>query len=213
MQQIKLIGPNHPILGKIHISGSKSISNRVLLIRALCNSSFDISNLSNSDDTQILNKLLDEDSNKFDVHHAGTSFRFLTAYLSLKGGVQILTGSDRMKQRPIAPLVDALNQIGADIEYLEKEGFPPLKINAFKEQKKTTIKIEAGISSQFISALCMIAPVLEKGLEIHLIGDIVSKPYLDMTLDIMRNFGAVSDFYFIKAVFKAIVLLQKSQMA
>ena len=194
MTRIKIVGPTSPIDAKLEIGGSKSISNRVLLIRSLCNQSFDIDNLSDSDDTQTMLKLTQEESDHYDVHHAGTCFRFLTARLAITEDEQVLTGSSRMLQRPIGPLVDALRYIGADIEYMGEEGYPPLKIKTFSNQDKDEVKIDAGISSQFISALCMIAPVLPQGLKINLKGILVSKPYLDMTLRIMKDFGVESNF-------------------
>lgn len=194
MQRIRLTGPLGPIRSHLHITGSKSISNRVLLIRALSQKTFDISNLSKSDDTVTLDKLLQSTNDTFDAHHAGTTFRFMTAYLSIQKGRQILTGSDRMLERPIGPLVDALRQIGANIEYNGKEGYPPLAIDSFEKQKSREITIQADMSSQFISALCMLAPVLEQGLVIHLKGDLVSRPYLEMTLSIMHDFGIESSF-------------------
>ena len=174
----------------IHISGSKSISNRILMIQKLSGKAFDIQNLSDSDDTNVLKDCLEsDDKSMIDVHHAGTSFRFLTAYLALLPGEQILTGSKRMQERPIGALVDALRQIGCDIEYTKNEFYPPLRIASFKGQKTRVISIQAGISSQYISALCMIAPKLESGLEIRFIGELVSKPYLEMTLSMMKDYG------------------------
>ncbi len=202
MQSLKLYGPSKPIKESLHIGGSKSISNRVLIIRALSGVRSEIYNISNSDDTTTLDRLLHSDNMTLDAHHAGTTFRFMTAYLAIQNGIdkgikndtRILTGSARMKQRPIGPLVDALRMIGADITYVGKEGYPPLKIGPFKKQKKNTISINSGVSSQFISALCLIAPKLPKGLTIKLKGDLVSKPYLDMTLRIMSFFDIKSRF-------------------
>ncbi len=176
--------------GTIHLDGSKSISNRALLIRALSPSSFEIENLSTSDDTKAMLSLIGRSEGVMDVGPAGTTFRFLTAYCATRPGEQILTGSSRMKQRPIGPLVDALRVLGADIEYVEAEGYPPLKINAPKELgKNRKLEIPANISSQFISALLMIAPTLPNGLEITLVGNLVSASYLQMTLDMMNHFG------------------------
>lgn len=179
-----------PVLsGAVRLPGSKSISNRALIIRSLCDESFEISNLSTAQDTANLHELLIENPSVFDVGPAGTSFRFLTALLAFRNGEQILTGSERMKQRPIAPLVNALRQMGATIEYLEKEGFPPLKIGAPKTTARHRISIPANTSSQFISALLMVAPTLSSGLEIHLEGMVVSRAYIEMTLKMMRYFG------------------------
>ncbi|MFZ1750754.1 MAG: 3-phosphoshikimate 1-carboxyvinyltransferase [Saprospiraceae bacterium] len=194
MKSIQISHPNGILDGEIKLSGSKSISNRALLIRALCNGSFPIHNLSDSDDTVTLENLLMSRADVLDAHHAGTTFRFLTAYLSLKDGDQVLTGSDRMKQRPIKALVDALNYLGANITYLENEGYPPLKISTPRSSWKSEISLPADISSQYISALLMIAPSLPDGLILHLQGEIVSRPYIEMTLDIMSYFGIKSDW-------------------
>ncbi len=181
--------PIKDIKGEITLSGSKSISNRVLLIRALSGNNFDIINLSDSDDTVCMHHLLLSNESTMDAHHAGTTFRFLTAFLATKPGSQTLTGSPRMKQRPVKALVDALNELGAHIEYLENEGYPPLKINSPKGIWKNEISLPASISSQFITALLLIGPVLPQGLTIHLEGDIVSRPYIEMTIGIMSDFG------------------------
>jgi len=194
MSIIRISKPKNAIRAKLHIGGSKSISNRILLIRAFSGTDFQIDNLSDSDDTQTMLKLLSEDADTFDAHHAGTTFRFLTAYFAMQPGKQVLTGSDRMLQRPIAPLVDGLREIGAKIDYLGVEGYPPLSIESFSKQEKNEISLDASISSQFISSLCMIAPTLENGLIINLVGDLVSRPYLQMTLSIMESFGIVSTF-------------------
>lgn len=172
----------------IEISGSKSISNRLLILSHLFENII-IENLSNSQDTQLLQKALESDSETIDIHHAGTAMRFLTSYLSIQEGrTTILTGSDRMKQRPIQFLVDALRDLGADISYVEKEGFPPLKIVG-KKIVKSKVMIPADISSQFISSLMLIGAELENGLQINLIGKITSRPYLEMTLRILRRIG------------------------
>ena len=183
---------NRNIISEITLDGSKSISNRALIIRALSNTHFPIENLSTSKDTNTLLALLQTESDVLDAGAAGTSFRFMTAYLSLQKGTQILTGSQRMKQRPIGVLVEALKKLGADIEYLEKEGYPPLKINSPLSIKTNQLSISAGTSSQFISALLMIAPTLERGLELSLEGKIVSQSYIEMTLRLMRYFGIES---------------------
>jgi 3-phosphoshikimate 1-carboxyvinyltransferase len=139
----------------------------------------------------MLDELLSIPNREFyDVGHAGTSFRFLTAFLAIREGTQILTGSDRMKERPIGPLVDALGQLSCQIEYLENSGYPPLKINAPKNLNEVNvIHVRADFSSQYITALMLIAPVLPKGLEIHLEGELVSESYLRMSLDILKYFG------------------------
>lgn len=172
----------------IAISGSKSISNRLLILSYLFKN-LTIENLSNSKDTQFLQNALENNADVVDIHHAGTAMRFLTSYFAIQEGkTTILTGSDRMKQRPIQHLVDALRDLGADISYQEKEGFPPLKITG-KKLEKSSVKISANISSQFISSLMLIGSKLENGLEIHLEGKITSRPYLEMTLKILRNIG------------------------
>ena len=184
-----------PLKGHIQLAGSKSISNRLLIIRALCETDFEIADLANADDTQLLKEVLGQSDSTYDVHHAGTSYRFLCSYLSLKEGEQILTGSSRMKERPIGPLVDALRDLGANIEYLEEEGFPPLKIsNSHWKKLEDTLKIDATVSSQFISSLLLVAPCLPYGLRLELVGDLVSRPYLEMTLKIMENFGISYDW-------------------
>jgi len=195
MTQLNLYNSSKGINGTIKLNGSKSISNRVLIIQALTSQKFNIDNLSNSDDTQTLNKLLGDNAEIWDAHHAGTTFRFLTSYLSTRKGTQILTGSERMKNRPIGDLVNALNGLGAKIEYIEKEGYPPLKIHAPSESWSKEISLSASTSSQFISALLLIAPTLPSGLTIHLQGEVVSQPYIDMTIGIMRDFGIeIDDF-------------------
>ncbi len=185
--------PANAVQNTIQLPSSKSISNRMLIIRALAQSLSALDNLSDSDDTKVLQKALEQNSLHMDVGHAGTSMRFLTAYLTVQEGEFQLTGSDRMKQRPVGPLVDALKQLGADIEYPENKGCPPLKIKG-GELKGGAIEIEAGISSQFISALMMIGPVLEEGLQITLKGDVVSATYIRMTLELMNNCGAGASF-------------------
>jgi len=177
----------------IKITGSKSESNRWLLMQALY-PNIEIENLSNSDDTQIMSEALVSSSNNINVHHAGTSMRFLTAYFATKSGREVvLTGSDRMKQRPIKILVDALNNLGADISYLESEGFPPLKISG-RNLVKNKVTLQANVSSQYISALLLIAPKLENGLELTLEGKITSVPYINMTLSLLNQVGIETDF-------------------
>ncbi len=172
----------------IKLPSSKSISNRLLLLNALSYSLFDIKNLSDSDDTKVMLEVLNSNSTKFDIGAAGTSMRFLTAFLSKVVGEWVLTGSERMKQRPISVLVDALRQLGARIEYIENDGYPPLRIFG-AALKGGNITLPGNISSQYISALLMIAPQVENGLTIHLEGDIISKPYIDLTLNLMAEYG------------------------
>ena len=188
LSHIQNIKPNH-----ITISGSKSESNRLLLLQALFpNISTD--NLSDSDDTFVMKKALESTEDVIDVHHAGTAMRFLTAYFSVQENREvILTGSTRMKERPIGILVDALRELGANIQYLENEGFPPLKIKG-KKLTENKISIDANVSSQYISALMMIAPKFENGLEITLEGNITSKPYIEMTLALLNQIGIQISF-------------------
>jgi 3-phosphoshikimate 1-carboxyvinyltransferase len=177
------------IHNEIALDGSKSISNRALIIRALCQDDFSINHLSTSRDTQTLQALLKSKESILDAGAAGTTFRFMTAYLALENGTQVLTGSQRMKLRPIGVLVDALRQLGASIEYLEKEGYPPLKIDSPQIGETNHLRISAGVSSQYISALLMIAPSLPRGLILQLSNKIVSRPYIEMTLNLMAYFG------------------------
>lgn len=171
--------------------GSKSISNRVLLIDRLCGSQSRITGLSDSQDTLTMKRLLQQTGQLYDAGPAGTCYRFMAAYLALQDGEQTLTGSPRMLRRPIGPLVDALRQLGAHIEYLEEEGFPPIRIGppSFSLEAKT-LQIRGDISSQFISALMMIGPLLPGGLTIEITGSVISGSYLEMTAEIMRRFGA-----------------------
>lgn len=178
------------IQGQLRLTGSKSISNRALIIRALSGADFPIEQLAKANDTDLMMALLASDEEVRDAGPAGTTFRFLTAYLSLQKGSQILTGTERMKQRPIGVLVEALRQLGANIDYLEEEGYPPLRIGEPNDLGKSKdLRISAGTSSQFISALLMIAPVLPNGLHLHLEGKIVSRSYIEMTLGLMQHFG------------------------
>ncbi|MFZ4931945.1 3-phosphoshikimate 1-carboxyvinyltransferase [Chryseobacterium sp. Mn2064] len=177
----------------VQISGSKSISNRLLILESLF-SNIKIGNLSNSQDTQLLKKALSENTDVVDIHHAGTAMRFLTSYYSIQEGkTTVLTGSGRMKERPIKNLVNALQDLGVEIEYLENEGFPPLKIIG-RKITQTSVRVPANISSQFITSLLLIAGKLENGLEIHLVGEVTSRSYIEMTLDILTKFGIKSSF-------------------
>ena len=181
------------ISGRFELPASKSISNRVLIINALSGSDKSVANLAKCDDTDVMVKALTSDSHLVDIGAAGTSMRFLTAYLSIQPGEWTITGSQRMKERPIQILVDALRSIGADIEYAENEGFPPLKIRG-KEIDGGDVEIDGSVSSQYISALMMIAPMLKKGLRIHLLNGVASVPYINLTLWIMMEFGADASF-------------------
>lgn len=165
----------------------------MLIIRSLAGSSAQLNNLSNSDDTDVLKQALEENPDIKDVGHAGTAMRFLTAYLATTPGEVVLTGSPRMKERPIGSLVEALRKLGAKINYLEEEGYPPLRIFG-GSVRGGDIEIEAGISSQFISALMMIGPVLKGGLRIKLAGEVVSATYIEMTLSLMKQSGIEASF-------------------
>ncbi|CAI8201331.1 MAG: 3-phosphoshikimate 1-carboxyvinyltransferase [Cryomorphaceae bacterium] len=185
----KISHPTKMVECEIDLPASKSVSNRLLIIQALCKQEFAITNLSNSEDTKSLQKALKATATTIDVGAAGTSFRFLTAYLStLDGNRFILTGSNRMKERPIKELVDSLLELGVEIKYLDKSGFPPLAIlgTNITENK---VSIDGKISSQFISALLLIAPTLKNGIKLKIPGEIVSKPYIIMTLKLMEEFG------------------------
>ncbi len=183
--------PDKNLIGEVKLPASKSISNRILIIRALSDFYFEIKNLSDSDDTKVLDKILSSNDSNFNVGHAGTAMRFLTAYLSRIVGEWTLSGSKRMQQRPIRQLVSALKDLGADINYMKNDGYPPIKIFG-KNLIKSKINIDASISSQFISALLLIAPLLPEGLEITLNNKISSKPYIDMTLALMKCFNVKS---------------------
>lgn len=178
----------------IPLEASKSESNRALIINALSGNASVLQNLSNARDTQIMQKLLKSQDEVLDVLDAGTTMRFLTAYSLFLDRAILLTGTDRMQQRPIKILVDALKKIGGKIKYKGQEGFPPIKIKPLIKQKVNEIKIKGDVSSQYISALLMIAPSLEQGLLLHLKGKIGSKPYIQMTLDMMKLFGIQSSW-------------------
>lgn len=177
----------------IDLPASKSISNRALILNTLSNSPFPVENLSNSDDTQVMIDAFHSTSDDFDIGAAGTSMRFLTAYFSHTPGERTITGSKRMQERPINVLVEALNTLGGDVEYIKNNGFPPLKIRG-KALEGGDIFLSGGISSQFISALLMIAPYMKKGLKIHLEGEIISAPYIKMTLKMMEEYGVKSEW-------------------
>ena len=180
--------PSKIVKGKVSLPASKSLSNRALIIQAICKEAFSISNLSQAKDTQVLKEALENISDTINTDDAGTSMRFLTAFFSIQKQEVVLRGSERMHERPIAPLVEALNSLGADISYLKKDGYPPLHIKKGNIQGGT-IQLNSTISSQFISALLLIAPTLNGGLTIKLKGNLVSKSYLEMTLKMMTYFG------------------------
>ena len=177
----------------ITITGSKSESNRLLLLQALY-PQISIENLSNSDDTVVMKKALNNSESLIDIHHAGTAMRFLTAYFAIQEGREVvLTGSHRMKERPIQILAEALNHLGAEIDYLETEGCPPLRIKG-KKLIKDRVSLKANVSSQYISALLLIGSKLENGLQLTLEGKITSVPYINMTLDLMHQIGIETHF-------------------
>ena len=179
--------------GRIQITGSKSESNRMLLLQALY-PQITLDNLSNSDDTVAMKSGLESDKNMVDIGHAGTSMRFLSAYYStLENQEKILTGSSRMQERPIGVLVDALRQLGADISYLKNEGYPPLLIKG-KRLTASEVRLSANISSQYITALMLIAPSLPDGLRLYLEGKITSIPYIEMTLSLLHKIGVEATF-------------------
>lgn len=187
----QLLPPTYPIRATIPLPSSKSISNRALILDALAYGEGNINNLATCDDTRVMVDAFSSDNSHFDIGAAGTAMRFMTAYLSKVVGRWTITGSERMKQRPIGLLVDALNSLGARVEYAEKEGYPPLIIYGSALQGGEII-LDGGISSQFVSALLMLAPSMEKGLKITLTGNVVSTPYIRMTLGMMRQWGVES---------------------
>ncbi len=193
MKSIVISHPSKKIDTKIELTGSKSESNRALILQALSKGQVSVSNLSAAADTQILqqilNSTLQSPNSEIYVGAAGTAMRFLTAYLSLQNGEFTLTGTERMQERPIGILVEALKSLGASIHYTENECFPPLQITGPLVQKTDTIRIKGDVSSQYLSALLLIAPVLERGLSIQIEGELTSKPYVEMTLAMMELAG------------------------
>lgn len=185
-----LISPTKQPKGRIVLPASKSISNRALLINALAGSKKLPDNLSDSDDTRVMLCALQEMPETIDIGAAGTAMRFMTAYLSVTPGEHVITGTERMRHRPIAILVDALRQLGANIAYEAEEGFPPLRIIGNEKLNGGELTVPGDVSSQYISALLMIAPTLNKGLRLTLTGNIASRPYLEMTTSMMREYGA-----------------------
>ena len=177
----------------ITITGSKSESNRLLLLKALFKT-LEIQNVSNSDDSQYMLKALNSEATVVDIHHAGTAMRFLTAYFAtLEGKTTLLTGSQRMQERPIKILVDALRALGAEIAYDKEEGYPPLRITG-KTLLKDEVRMKANVSSQYISALLLMATKLKNGLKLHLDGKITSVPYIKMTLSLLEQLGVETTF-------------------
>ena len=187
--QIKVIAPKE-LRGRVVLPSSKSISNRALTISALAGCDGTVENVSDCDDTRVMQAWLKNRPDTIDIGAAGTAMRFSTALLAVSEGTHIITGSERMKNRPIGVLVDALRQLGAQISYVEKEGFPPLRIEGNSQLRGGKVSLSGSVSSQYISALLMIGPMLKNGLILNLIDDIVSRPYIDMTLAVMRSYGA-----------------------
>ncbi len=192
MAQITLSHNKQQIKQSIDLASSKSESNRALIINALSGGSNELGNLANARDTETMIRLLNSPDNEtWDVLDAGTTMRFLTAFATVQNKPRVMTGSSRMKERPIGLLVDALRSIGAEISYEEKDGYPPMRINGFDESvTNNKITIRGDVSSQYISALLMVAPTLPNGLELNLTGKIGSRPYILMTLNLMKHFGA-----------------------
>lgn len=192
--KLYLSGPSSKHLHEtITITGSKSESNRSLLLAALY-PNINIENLSNSDDAQVMEQGLKITNGTVDIHHAGTAMRFLTGYFASQEGKSVmLTGSKRMTERPIKILVDALKGLGADIEYVQHEGYPPIKIKG-KRITRHKVSLAANVSSQYISSLLLIAPSLENGLELELVGKITSVPYIKMTLGLLDEIGVQNSF-------------------
>ncbi|MBP6732967.1 MAG: hypothetical protein KA149_12955, partial [Chitinophagales bacterium] len=190
MSFIRLLHPTRKIKTGIRVPASKSESNRLLILNALAGNTIRIENLSAARDTQQMLKLLSENGPVADVLDAGTSMRFLTAYYAAINQQKTITGSDRMKQRPIAPLVNALSEMGFDVRYTEEEDFAPVAIHPVKLDKiDDEVWIEGNISSQFITALLLIAPFMPKGLNIKFTTGLVSRSYVEMTLKILEHFG------------------------
>ncbi|MGN0068281.1 MAG: 3-phosphoshikimate 1-carboxyvinyltransferase [Prevotella sp.] len=187
------ITPPKRLKADITLPASKSISNRALVIHALSGGNVVPQNLSDCDDTEVMVRALSALPLTIDIKAAGTAMRFLTAYLAVTQGERTITGTERMRHRPIGVLVNALRYLGADISYVAEEGFPPLRIRG-KELEGGSLEMAGNVSSQYISALLMIGPALRKGLTLHLTGGIISKPYIDLTLWMMREFGADAEW-------------------
>ena len=193
MSTLRLTHPSQQLAGNCTITGSKSESNRLLILQALF-PALELQNLSNSDDTQAMARGLSSTAETIDIGHAGTTMRFLTSYFATTPGAEkILTGSKRMQERPIKILVDALRAIGADIEYVKNEGYPPLRISG-KKITVDRVELAANVSSQYITSLMLIAPKLPKGLTIHLVGEITSIPYINMTCSLLQKVGVQAIF-------------------
>lgn len=190
---LQISHPSQNCSASLKITGSKSETNRLLILQALY-PELSIENMSNSDDSIVMRNALTTDSELIDIHHAGTAMRFLTAFFATQEGREVvLTGSSRMQERPIGVLVDALRKLGAEITYEKEEGFPPIRIKG-RELKGGAVSLPANVSSQYISALLLIAPILEEGLDLTLEGNITSLPYIKMTLALLNRIGIDSEF-------------------
>lgn len=189
----RIIAPRR-IEGEIDLPASKSISNRVLLLNALCATPGRLSNLAQCDDTDaVLSALAQSDASEVNIGAAGTAMRFLTAYFATREGREVvIDGTERMRQRPIGVLVDALRQLGADIEYVEAEGYPPLKITGTR-LRSGALTVSGSVSSQYITAILLIAPVIG-GIALTIEGEIMSRPYIDMTLALMARYGVKAEW-------------------
>jgi 3-phosphoshikimate 1-carboxyvinyltransferase len=188
VMQYRIVCPKTEVKGRVKLPSSKSISNRLLIIRALTGGRMQIHNLSESEDTRVMVEAFSLNNPVINIGHAGTAMRFLTAYLTICPGKWILTGSERMKNRPIGKLVEALRHLGAKIEYTEKQGYPPLKIKG-GVLKGGGVEIDGSVSSQYISALLMIAPMFPRGLKLELQNEIISSSYINLTLGLMNKCG------------------------
>ena len=186
---IEISNKNKALYGTVALVSSKSISNRLLIIKQLCKNKVEIQNLSNSNDTKILSEILKEFQTKKNINcqDAGTALRFIVAFLATKEGIWKVSGSKRIHERPIKPLIDCLAELGTEFKYLDKKGFPPLEIRS-KKLKSKKLSLPGDISSQFISALLLVAPTIENGLDLEITSKILSKPYINMTLDLMNKF-------------------------
>lgn len=188
---LKITAPDK-LTARVKLPPSKSISNRMLVLRHLSGNLIEVSNVSDCDDTFVMQRALAQPSEVTDIMAAGTSMRFLTAMFACSNHTTIMTGTERMQHRPIHVLVDALRSLGADIAYTGEEGFPPLKVMG-RQLKGGSISLPGNVSSQYISALLMVAPTMEQGLTLHITGQVISRPYIDITLSLMRQFGIQID--------------------
>jgi 3-phosphoshikimate 1-carboxyvinyltransferase len=190
-----LIRQHSSLKGEVtRLPSSKSLSNRALILQALAGNQPVVSNLSDARDTVLMNKLVGTTEKVVDVMDAGTTMRFLTAFFGIRGARKVMTGTARMKERPIALLVDALRTLGVSVDYLEREGFPPIELKGFSKQLADEVTVPGNVSSQYISALMMTGPMLPNGLRIKLTGKVGSRPYIDMTAALMKHFGVEAEF-------------------